>query len=65
VIESIVCDRARHALIEAARNAELLVIGARERWGTRALALGTTAHAIVHHVDCPILIARDHPQPSA
>ncbi|GAB3979354.1 universal stress protein [Actinoallomurus acanthiterrae] len=65
VVESIVCDRARHALIEAAGNAELLVIGARERWGTHALALGTTAHAVVHHVDCPILIARDRPQPSA
>lgn len=60
VVESVVCDSSRHALIEASRTAELLVVGARERFGTYTLALGTTAYAVIHHVACPVLIAREH-----
>lgn len=60
VVESVVCDSSRHALIEASRTAELLVIAARERFGIYTLALGTTAYAVIHHVACPVLIAREH-----
>jgi nucleotide-binding universal stress UspA family protein len=60
VVESVVCDSSRHALIEASRTAELLVIGAREHFGIYTLALGTTAYAVIHHVACPVLIAREH-----
>lgn len=58
VVESVVCDSSRHALIEAARRAELLVVGAREHFGS--LALGTTAHAVIHRITCPVLVAREH-----
>ncbi|WP_345470498.1 universal stress protein [Actinoallomurus oryzae] len=60
VVESAMCDSSRHALTEASRTAELLVIGAREHFGDYTLALGTTAYAVVHHVACPVLIAREH-----
>jgi hypothetical protein len=36
------------------------VIGAREHFGGYTLALGTTAYAVIHHVACPVLIAREH-----
>lgn len=58
VVESVVCDSARHALAGASAAAELLVIGARDHFGLHALALGTTAHAVVHHAVCPVLVAR-------
>lgn len=58
VAESLVCDSARHALAEASEAAELLVIGAHDHFGVHALALGTTAHAVVHHAVCPVLVAR-------
>ncbi|MBC6463589.1 universal stress protein [Actinomadura sp. HBU206391] len=60
IIESVTCDSSRHALIEASRKAELLVVGAREHFGAHTLALGTTAHAVIHHVTCPVLVAREH-----
>jgi nucleotide-binding universal stress UspA family protein len=60
VVESVVCDTSRHALTEASRTAELLVIGAREHFGGYTLALGTTAYAVIHHVACPVLVAREH-----
>ncbi|WP_285578816.1 universal stress protein [Actinoallomurus iriomotensis] len=59
VVESVVCDSSRHALTEASRTAELLVVGAREHFGGYTLALGTTAYAVIHHVTCPVLIARE------
>ncbi len=60
VVESVVCDSARRALAEASARAELLVIGARDHFGVHALALGTTAHAVIHHAVCPVLVAREH-----
>lgn len=59
VVESVVCDSTRHALIRASRAAELLVIGAHEHFGTHTLAPGTTAHAVIVHVTCPTLVARE------
>jgi nucleotide-binding universal stress UspA family protein len=56
--ESVVCDRARHALIEVSNHAELLVIGAHDQPGPHGLALGGTAHAVLHHAACPVLVAR-------
>jgi nucleotide-binding universal stress UspA family protein len=59
VAEAVVCDRPRHALIEVSKSAELLVIGAHDEAGPHAPALGGTAHAVLHHATCPVLVARN------
>ncbi|MFE3458557.1 universal stress protein [Nocardiopsis aegyptia] len=44
------------ALARAARGARLLVVGARGRHGLPVLALGATAHGVLHRVPCPVMI---------
>lgn len=39
-------------------TADLLVVGARGRFGFPLLALGSVAHGVLHHAHCPVLIAR-------
>lgn len=47
---------ARQALLEAASEADLLVVGARRRQGHLGLQLGLTNHALLHHAPCPIAV---------
>ncbi|WP_419994720.1 universal stress protein [Streptomyces boninensis] len=49
----------REALIEASREAQLLVVGARGRGGFKGLLLGSTSQALMQHADCPIVIVRN------
>ncbi|HZD15424.1 MAG TPA: universal stress protein [Pseudonocardiaceae bacterium] len=44
------------ALLDAARNAELLVLGNPARGALAAVVLGSTALRCVHHADCPIVL---------
>jgi nucleotide-binding universal stress UspA family protein len=48
------------ALVEAAANARLLVIGSRGRGGFSRLLLGSTAHAVLLRVPCPTVVTRVH-----
>jgi nucleotide-binding universal stress UspA family protein len=48
----------RHALLTAASNAQLLVIGAHGRGGVAGMSLGSVAHAVLHHAPCPVAIVR-------
>ena len=50
-------DPAR-AIIEAARTeqADLVVTGRRGRGGFAELVLGSTSHALSHHLECPLVI---------
>ncbi|MDQ0756551.1 universal stress protein [Arthrobacter sp. B3I4] len=48
------------ALVEAAREARLLVIGSRGRGGFSRLVLGSTAHAVLLDVPCPTVVTRVH-----
>lgn len=43
-------------LLEAARGAELLVVGHRGRSGLRAMALGSVTLSCVLHAPCPVLV---------
>ncbi|WP_432072764.1 universal stress protein [Streptomyces wuyuanensis] len=47
---------ARQALLEAASDADLLVVGARRRRGHLGLQLGLVNHALLHHAPCPIAV---------
>ncbi|GAB2484154.1 universal stress protein [Nocardiopsis aegyptia] len=44
------------ALARAAQGARLLVVGARGRHGPSVLALGSTAHGLLHRAPCPVMI---------
>ena len=43
-------------LCEAARGAELLVVGSRGLGGFRGLLVGSVTHQVVAHAPCPILV---------
>lgn len=48
----------RTALLEAASQAQLLVVGARGRGGLRGMVLGSVSLAILHYAHCPVSVIR-------
>ena len=51
-------DRPRHALLDATKNAQLVVVGSRGRGGFTGALLGSTSQALVQHAECPVLVVR-------
>ena len=49
---------ARTALLDAAREAQLLVVGPRGRGGIEGMMLGSVSTALLHHAPCPVGIVR-------
>ncbi|WP_026454933.1 universal stress protein [Saccharomonospora iraqiensis] len=58
VHRELVKDRPRHELLERSGHAQLVVVGSRGRGGFRGMLLGSTSQALIHHAQCPVMIAR-------
>jgi nucleotide-binding universal stress UspA family protein len=56
-----VCDLAVRGLLDAARDADVVVVGARGIGGFRGLLLGSVSQQVAQHAECPVLIV---PTPS-
>jgi nucleotide-binding universal stress UspA family protein len=53
-------DRPAGALLNAARGAQLLVVGSRGRGGFVGLTLGSVSQALIHHASCTVMIVRSN-----
>ena len=50
----------REALLTAARDAQLLVLGSRGRGGLHGMMLGSVSQALLFHAPCPVAVV--HPR---
>lgn len=56
-VERIVAEGPSAAvLLDAARGADLLVVGSRGRGGFMGLLLGSTSHQVITHAPCPVVV---------
>ena len=56
VEQDLILGPAASVLIEAARGAELLVVGSRGHGGFVGLLLGSVSHQVTQHPPCPVVI---------
>jgi nucleotide-binding universal stress UspA family protein len=47
------------ALLEAAADADLLVVGSRGAGGFKRLLMGSVSTQVTHHAPCPVVVIRD------
>ena len=58
VLRQVTFGTPRSALLRAAAEAQMLVVGARGLGGLEGMSLGSVAGALVHHSPCPVAIVR-------
>ncbi|MFD4605929.1 universal stress protein [Streptomyces sp. NPDC058464] len=56
VIESSRCGSAAQVLVNAARDASLVVVGRRIRTGSLGVHVGHVTHAALHHIGAPVAV---------
>jgi nucleotide-binding universal stress UspA family protein len=54
----LVQDNPAQALLDAAKGADLLVVGSRGHGGFAEALLGSVGQHCVHHADCPVVVIR-------
>jgi nucleotide-binding universal stress UspA family protein len=59
VLRQVTFGHPRTALLDAAADAQLVVVGSRGRGGISGMLLGSVAQAMIHHAPCPVGVA--HP----
>lgn len=59
VLRQVTFGAPRSALLTAAAEAQLIVVGSRGLGGVEGMSLGSVAGALVHHSPCPVGVA--HP----
>jgi nucleotide-binding universal stress UspA family protein len=65
VRQVVVCDLPARALLDAASDAAVLVVGPRGRGQVKELTLGSVSQACLHHARCPVAIVRGNDEPVA
>jgi nucleotide-binding universal stress UspA family protein len=56
VEQQVVCDLASRVLLDASRESDLLVVGARGVGAFRRLTLGSVSELCLHHAGCPVAV---------
>ncbi|MEV2226897.1 universal stress protein [Nocardia vinacea] len=59
VLRILKLDRPVRALLDESANAQLVVVGSRGRGGFASMVLGSTSNALLHTVECPMIVVRN------